>query len=144
MTIKEAAALYGVSKQAIYQRLKKTGQDLDQIRDAKTQELTEFGIELVNSIYGQKADKEQSSVNQSVKELESLKSENVRLQEQVNALTEKVAALTEERDFLRRSLDQSQQLQAMTLSRLPASTPPAGEKKGLIKRLAEHFKRPEA
>lgn len=141
MTIREAATLYGVSKQAIYQRLKKTGKPLDEIRDEKTQELTELGANLVNSIYGKKADKEQSSVNQPVKELESLKSENARLQEQVNALTEKAAALTEERDFLRRSLDQSQQLQAMTLSRLPA-TPT--ERKSVIKRLAEHFKRPEA
>lgn len=141
MTIREAAALYGVSKQAIYQRLKKTGKELDQIRDEKTQELTELGMELVNSIYGKKGGNEQSSVNQSVKEIETLKVDNTRLQEQVNALTEKVAALTEERDFLRRSLDQSQQLQAMTLSRLPATTT---ERKSVIKRLAEHFKRPEA
>lgn len=141
MTIREAAALYGISKQAIYQRLKKTGKELDQIRDEKTQELTELGMELVNSIYGKKGGNEQSSVNQSVKEIETLKADNARLQEQVNALIEKVEALTEERDFLRRSLDQSQQLQAMTLSRLPA-TPT--ERKSVIKRLAEHFKRPEA
>lgn len=34
MTVQEAALLYGVSKQAIYQRLKAKGYDIKQLKDS--------------------------------------------------------------------------------------------------------------
>lgn len=120
MTIKEAASLYGVSKQAIYQRLKKTGKPLDSIRNPETGVLTEEGECLLNSIYNQPAEKTPlQSTNLSL-QVESLKKEVESLTGQVNALTQLNNQLISERDYLRRSLDQAQQLQAMAFARLPA------------------------
>ena len=40
MTIKEAAKLYGISTQAVYQRLKKANINLDTLKDKETGEIT--------------------------------------------------------------------------------------------------------
>lgn len=141
MTIKEAAAQYGVSKQAIYQRLKKAGKDLDQIRDAKTGELTEVGRELVNSIYGQNADKGASTVKHDDLQVERMKAEIEALRAENKALNAQLDAARDERDYLRQALDREQQLHGMTLSRLPAPDQP---RQGIIYRLAAHFKREKA
>lgn len=120
MTIKEAAERYGVSKQAIYQRLKKAGQDLDSIRDPKTGLLSSDGEKLINSIYGQNAVKEPLKSSPVNLQVESFKQEREALLGQIEALKAVNEQLTSERDYLRHSLDQAQQLQAMAFARLPA------------------------
>lgn len=126
MTIKEAAERYGVSKQAIYQRLKKAGQDLDNIRDPKTGLLSSDGEKLINSIYGQNAVKEPLKSSPVNLQVESFKQEREALLGQIEALKAVNEQLTSERDYLRRSLDQAQQLQAMAFARLPAPKESSG------------------
>ena len=47
MTIKEAAAHYGVSTQAIYQRIAKAGKKSKELTNRETGELTEEGADLL-------------------------------------------------------------------------------------------------
>lgn len=131
MTIKEAALAYGVSKQAIYQRLKRTGKPLDSIRHPETGVLTEEGEAVLRSIYDQ-------GTNNLALQVESLKKEIEALAGQVNTLTELNKQLTSERDYLRRSLDQAQQLQAMAFARLPA--PKETEESWIKKLFTKHNK----
>lgn len=150
MTVKEFAALVGVSHQAIYKKLKGRGVAVDSIKDKVTGQLTEEGEALLREIYGIKEQREEQRENQAEEAAEvergaappadqkqekglrnqvaELTGEVERLRNQVAALEEKEKALTEERDFLRLSLERSQQLQALTASKIPNPAPalPAG------------------
>lgn len=155
MTIKEASALYGVSTQAIYKRLTKNGYDLKQLKDSSGN-LTEEGERIIDQLFDrvtvtgegdptpqpakkkpQKPDVTPSLQDQ--EEVERLKSEVARLTTELERLQATVANLQEERDFLRRALDQSQQLHAMTMRMLP---PAPAERKGVFSWLANKFKKP--
>lgn len=143
MTIKAASTLYNVSPQAIYQRLKAKGYDIKQLK-TKGGELTAEGEKVLDELFDRtvvtgdsdpqvdKAEKgNQSTIKDQDREsaillqVESLKSE-------VESLKKQVESLKEERDFLRRALDQSQQLHAMTMRMLP---PAPVEKKGWFARM---------
>lgn len=155
MTIKEASTLYGVSTQAIYKRLTKNGYDLKQLKDSSGN-LTEEGERIIDQLFDrvtvtgegdptpqpakkkpQKPDATPSLQDQ--EEVERLKAEVARLQTEMERLQTTVANLQEERDFLRRALDQSQQLHAMTMRMLP---PAPTEKGGLFAKLTARFKKP--
>lgn len=133
MTIKEAAKGYGVSTQAIYQRLKKHGAELSIIKDSKTGHLTAEGekllcklftkhsIESVNMESGalQVEQGARGLLEQVERERDALRADVSRLEAELRGERELRAAVERERDTLRTALDQSQQLQAMTLSRIP-------------------------
>ena len=145
MTVKDFAALAGVSHQAIYKKLKGRGVSLDAIKDKETGQLTQEGETLLREIYslsGQQESSEEAASEtteaappaeeQAGKKLRNqvaeLEKEVERLRNQVATLEEKEKALTEERNFLRMSLERSQQLQALTASKIPNLAPglPAG------------------
>ena len=139
MTIKEIAAAAGVSHQAIYKRLKARGVRLETLKDKTTGALTAEGEALIREMLNLKdqeetaappppAAEEKAAPAEVEKELrnqvERLNLEVERLRNQVAALEEKEKALTDERDFLRLSLERSQQLQAITAQKIP-NPPPA-------------------
>lgn len=144
MTIKDAAALYGVSPQAIYQRLKSKGIDIRTLKN-KAGDLTTEGERLLEDLFDRTSvstmDTEQGQKAQQAPEKkdESSLLQVEKLTAEVYSLTAQIEMLKEERDYLRRALDQSQQLQAMTMRMLP---PAAVERQGVFSWLASRFRKP--
>ena len=152
MTIKDAIERYGVTKQAIYQRFKSRKIE---IKDYKTEDghFTPEGGSLLEEWFGhlsaasqgdQKPQKEaqkqdRASFLQAQEEIKRLTNELDSAVKDIDHLQRELQAIKEERDFLRRALDQSQQLQAMTLRMLP---PAPTEKGNLFSKLASRFKKP--
>lgn len=150
MTVKEFAALAGVSHQAIYKKLKGRGVALDKLKDKETGQLTAEGETLLRSIFhiqeqgdeqretgveeaveverGTAPPAPETNTNELRNQVEKLTAEVEKLRNQVATLEEKEKTLTEERDFLRVSLERSQQLQAITAAKIPNPAPalPAG------------------
>ena len=152
MTIKDAIERYGVTKQAIYQRFKSRKIE---IKDYKTEDghFTPEGESLLEEWFGhlsaasqgdlkpqkeaQKQDR--ASFLQAQEEIKRLTNELDSAVKDIDHLQRELQAVKEERDFLRRALDQSQQLQAMTLRMLP---PAPTEKGNLFSKLTARFKKP--
>ena len=57
MTIKEVAAKYGISQQAIYQRIKNNGISLKSLKDQKTGELTPDALGILENLFGESSEK---------------------------------------------------------------------------------------
>lgn len=124
MTIKDAAEKYGVSKQAIYQRLKKQGIALETIKDPETGELTRDAEAVLFKLYGADDKPKTQNLNsiiQSLKndnkslilEVEELKKENQRL-------SKRIEELAEDKTLLAETLKEAQRIQlAMIQQRLP-------------------------
>lgn len=133
MTIKEASKKYGVTTQAIYQRIKKSGAKLSTIKDNETGHLTPDGERLLCEMFGKDGSEivnvesvdlqalrlANDRVAQVERERDALRADVGRLEAELHGERELRAAVERERDTLRTALDQSQQLQAMTLSRIP-------------------------
>ena len=126
MTIKEAAAHYGVSTQAIYQRIAKSGKKSKDITNRETGDLTEEGAALLSTWFTNSQPVEVDPTCNHCKELQS----------QIDALTATNAALQSQIDTLERDKDRLYMLlaqeqkttQALTASRLTTpeqkKTPP--------------------
>ena len=155
MTVQEAALLYGVSKQAIYQRLKAKGYDIKQLKDSSGS-LTEDGESILAQLFDhtsvtgdgdstpqqsrkEPAKQETPSLLQAQKRVAELEKQVDGLQREVDFLTKQVDALKEERDYLRRALDQAQQLHAMTMKQMLPPSP--AERKGALSWLTSRFKK---
>lgn len=140
MTIKEAAAFYGVSTQAIYQRIAKVGKKSKDITNAKTGHLTEEGSALLADWFSsdlqqhpsqereveKEIDKECARCKELEKDLAALQAENKTLQTQL-------ASMQADKDRLYTLLNQAQQTaQALTVARIGAvnrsGTPPLWER----------------
>jgi polyhydroxyalkanoate synthesis regulator phasin len=144
MTIKEAAARYGVSRQAIYQRLKRQGLQVDMLRDPKTGELTPEGEATLSSMFTEAEatepttpDNNQAQIDALTAERDALRDQVAQLTSQVDTISAQLATLTDERDFLRRALDQAQQLHAMTLQALPSPR----DQTSMMERIRRIFKK---
>lgn len=126
MTIKEAAAHYGVSTQAIYQRIAKAGKKSKDITNRENGELTEEGADLLATWF----------TNSQPVEVESSCKHCKELQAQIDVLTATNATLQSQIDTLERDKDRLYMLlaqeqkttQALTAARLTApeqkKTPP--------------------
>ena len=144
MTIKELADRLGVSSQSVYKRLKNHGVKLETLKDKATGEITAEGLQVVARVFNMDLTSEQtqpetaaetetrvespvdSEVERLKKEVERLTTEVEKLNNLNSTMVEKVQTLESERDYLRNALQAQQQLQAMTLQRLPA-LPAAGQ-----------------
>ena len=144
MTIKELADRLGVSSQSVYKRLKNHGVKLEALKDKTTGEITAEGLQVVARVFNMDLTSEQtqpetaaetetrvespvdSEVERLKKEVERLTTEVEKLNNLNSTMVEKVQTLESERDYLRNALQAQQQLQAMTLQRLPA-LPAAGQ-----------------
>ena len=127
MTIKEAAEHYGVSQQAIYQRLKKAGVNLKTLKNPDTGELTPDGEAVINQLFNQRQPTDSTNLkeqfNELSKEVASLKAEN-------EALKARVRDLEADKAYL-----QGQNTELLT--RIPPALPAPGqtEKRGFFSRL---------
>lgn len=114
MTIKEAAAQYGVSTQAIYQRIAKAGKKAKELTNQPSGDLTQEGEELLSSWFTNEQSSSGDSVCNHCKQLEALQAAN-------NALQAQVEELQRDKDRLYTLLAQAQQTtQALTMARLTA------------------------
>lgn len=134
MTVKDFAQKVGISTAAVYKRIKSNGLDIASLKDPHTGELTPKGIEQLQALFGgcqpelttelsTEVEKLTTKLNELSTQITELKAENDALKAENDILKEREKLLTDERDFLRKSLDQEQQLQALTLTKVPA--PPA-------------------
>lgn len=126
MTIKEVAQLTGLSHQAIYKKIKAKGLKLEELKDKATGQFTPEGEAAIRGLFGITGTEETPVATELTTEVE-------RLRNLVEKQGEQIKALTDERDFLRLTLERSQHLEAAALAKLPSAPPalPAGEKHGL-------------
>ena len=138
MTIKEVAARTGLSHQAIYKRLKARGLSVSDLKDKATGQLTPEGERVLEELFQLQAEElpgddnspreaDEPTVDDGGEELrnrvEKLTTEVEKLRNRVESLETANKSLTEERDFLRLALERSQQLQAITASKIPNPPP---------------------
>lgn len=117
MTIKEAASSYGVSTQAIYQRIAKAGKKAKDITEGKNAELTQEGLSLLATWFENDQPQE---VEKPCQRCQLLERENASLQALNESLQAQLQNMQEDKERLYTLLSQAQQTQAMTLARLPA------------------------
>lgn len=125
MTIKEVAQLTGLSHQAIYKKIKNKGISLEGLKDKATGQFTPEGEAAIKALFGL-GEKQETPV---ATEVAKLTTEIERLRNLVDKQEVQLAALKEERDYLRGALDKQIQIQAMMTTKLPTPPPalPAGK-----------------
>ncbi len=110
MTIKEFSKELGISTQAVYQRIKAAGIQLDSLKEPGSQELSEDGRKQLAQLFT----KQQSTNDDLIK---SLQTEN-------EFLKQRCKELEADRDRWQQATEQAQQLaaqaQALSMARLPA------------------------
>ena len=114
MTIKEVAQRTGLTHQAIYKRLKAHGVKLETLKDKATGHFTPEGEAVIMELFAIDAPEKPAEKADST---------------EVEKLRNQVATVESERDYLRGALEREQQLQAMTLTKLPPALPPSDEEK---------------
>ena len=139
MTIKEVAQLTGRSHQAIYKRIKANGLEMKTLKDPKTGQFTVDGAAAILALFDL-ADTAPPVEN----EVEKLRNQLNELNNQLQQQADQIKALTEERDFLRVTLERSQHLEAAAIAKLP-TPPPAlpptdAEKRGALRRWFDRMK----
>ena len=131
MTVKEVASLTGLTHQAIYKRIKTAGHKLDELKDKSTGQFTPEGEAVLRELFNLDGVQPELTTDLTTKVAE-LTTEVEKLRNQIEVLEAQARALTEERDFLRVTLEHSQQLQAATLAKVPnVPALPDGSRRGL-------------
>lgn len=126
MTIKEAAALYGVSTQAIYQRIAKANKELKDLTQGKPRQLTEEGEALLAQWFTNAQPTE-------CKRCQELETEKNALQALCDSLQTQLKAAEEDKLRLYTLLAQAQQTtQTLVAARLEAGE---NDRRGLWRRL---------
>ena len=128
MTIKEVAQRTGLTHQAIYKRLKAHGVKLETLKDKATGHFTPEGEAVIMELFAIDAP-EKPAEKADPTEVEKLRNQVAELTTEVERLRNQVATVESERDYLRGALEREQQLQAMTLTKLPPALPPSDEEK---------------
>lgn len=118
MTIKEFAKKQSISTQAVYQRIKAAGIQLDSLKQGKTAELTPEGLETLSSLFTKPVEE---AVNESSSKLTALQLEN-------DFLKQRIEELTTDRDKWQQMAEQAQtiaaQAQALNMANLKALPAP--------------------
>lgn len=173
MTIKEFAAQIGVSDKAIYKRLKREEIELSSLKTKGSSALSPEGEARLRELYslqvpeaietepgnqgepGEVESPVESSTSEgenSTKEGESGEKSVEWLKAEIKRLEELNKALTDERDFLRGSLeraqvslDRAQQLQAIATAKIPTprALPAGGDERGVRAWFRRHFPKKE-
>lgn len=126
MTIKEAAALYGVSTQAIYQRIAKAGKSADKLTQGKPRQLTEEGESLLAQWFA-------NSPQADCKHCQELEKEKASLQALCDSLQAQLKTAEEDKQRLYTLLAQAQQTaQTLVVARISGDDQ---EKRGLLGRI---------
>ena len=141
VTIKEVAQLTGLTHQAIYKKIKSKGLSIEQLKDKNTGHLTPEGEAQLRELFG--IDIETSAAcpapqpelrnreEELTTKVAELTTEVEKLRNQVETMKAQLSMMTEERDFLRLTLERSQHLEAAAIAKLPSPPPalPAGDEK---------------
>ena len=120
MNVKEVATLTGLTHQAIYKRIKAAGYKLEELKDKTSGQFTPEGEAVLREMFNLDELQPELTTELATKVAE-LTTEVEKLRNQVATLEAQAKALTEERDFLRVTLEHSQQLQAATLAKVPSA-----------------------
>ena len=120
MNVKEVATLTGLTHQAIYKRIKAAGYKLEELKDKTSGQFTPEGEAVLREMFNLDELQPELTTELTTKVAE-LTTEVEKLRNQVATLEAQAQALTEERDFLRVTLEHSQQLQAATLAKVPSA-----------------------
>lgn len=140
MTIKDAAEKYGVSKQAVYQRLKRNLIQVDNLTDQETGHLTPEAEAILENLFGENSQQFNKRKLNLTEELKAAKAEIQRQQVNVELLTAKLEAAERERDLLRETLDQERAMFQRFLP-APGQTVQQGQKRpGFFRRIAAAVK----
>lgn len=135
MKIADIAAQLGVSKQAVYQRIKRAGLNINMLKDPKSGDLLDNSADIIVNLFTDKSTLEvekstmrvdhSTNVDALVTELNDYKQRVEALNTHVCEVEKQLTEVAAERDYLRdaltaaqTALNQSQQLQAMTLQRM--------------------------
>ncbi len=148
MKIADIADRLSVSKQAVYQRIKRAGINVNTLKDQKSGEFTEESAAIIFNLFTNNSTEpfeKTTTVNAILTELESYKQRVESLTTHLCEIDQQLNEVTQERDYLRNALtqaqsalNQSQQLQAMMLQRmLPAP------RQGIVERLRGIFRKGE-
>jgi predicted DNA-binding protein YlxM (UPF0122 family) len=147
MTIKEAADKYQVSKQAIYQRLKRNGLTVDSMTDKETGQLTPEAEGILENLFGENRQLFYKRKFTPSDEIKALQEQVNSLQTNVEMLTIKLEAAERERDLLKAQVDQAQQTLEQERLLFQRFLPAAGEtqrsaeqRPGLFRRIATAIK----
>lgn len=120
VTIKEFATSKGISTQAVYQRLKTAGINIESIREGKTAVLTPEGEGIVNGLFSKDGDKEANKTSEFLKEIETLKRENQLLKESLEEARRQRDQWAEQAAEAQKTAQQAQALNLAALQNLPA------------------------
>ena len=142
MNIKEVAQLTGLSHQAVYKKIKANGIVLEKLKDKATGQLTPEGEAQIRDLFGISDEARAPDATELTTKVAELTTEVEKLRNQVATMEKRVEELTEERDFLRMTLERSQHLEAAAIAKLPSPPKllPSGEEKqrglrGLFQRM---------
>lgn len=129
MKIKDAAEKYKISSQAIYQRLKRQGIDVETLKDKETGDLTPDALGIIENLFGESSEQYNKQKASTLAELARLRQLVQSLEYERDLLKVKLEAAERERDT---AVDTLNQERSLFTKYLPA---PENEKKGLIRRL---------
>lgn len=142
MNIKEVAQLTGLSHQAIYKKIKANGLVLDKLKDKATGHLTPDGEARIKELFNISETARATDATELTTKVAELTTEVEKLRNQVATMETRITELSEERDFLRMTLERSQHLEAAAIAKLPSPTPPAlppGDK-NIVRRLFDKLR----
>lgn len=126
MTIKDAAAKYHVSQQAIYKRLKSNGIEVDTLKDKSTGQLTADAELVLEKLFGAESLEKRESINQQNEHLKKECTELHKLVDELKKQTEeqqtRIEELKKDKQTLASALEQAQAVQLALTNRL---LPPA-------------------
>ena len=120
MNIKEVAQLTGLSHQAVYKKIKANGIVLEKLKDKATGHLTPEGEAQIRDLFGISEEAHAPDATELTTKVAELTTEVEKLRNQVATMEKRVEELTEERDFLRMTLERSQHLEAAAIAKLPS------------------------
>lgn len=127
MTIRDVTRLTGLSHQAVYKKIKTAGLNMDELKDKATGQLTPDGEQKVRDLFGIAEDTgtpQEKPLQPDATELRNqvaeLTTEVEKLRNHLATAEDQIKALTEERDFLRVTLERSQHLEAAAIAKLPS------------------------
>lgn len=128
MKIKEAAAMYGISTQALYQRIAKTGKKTKDLTNGANGDLTEEGESLLASWFCKQTEEPCTHCKELQAKIDLLESD-------IKSLQAALQAANLDKDRLYSLLAAAQQTaQALTVARITAEN-----KAGILQRVKDFF-----
>lgn len=131
MTVKDVAAMEGISVQSVYKRFKANGLKVESLKDKETGHFTPEGEAAVERIFKPKFKDFKPDLNEVERlttEVERLKESLKQVETEVERLTTALDIVREERDYLREQVKAAQVLQLEAIKKIPAALP-EGEKR---------------